>query len=154
MKKVFKIIAIVLVVLLLGFYPSIVIINNCIANKIEKNLVKYDLPENTVLVDSISIAGKLTGNGNGMQYMGSILVKSDLDEQELKEYYSQDFDSIEVHRQTSEKLDFIHSTSHYFRHIEDIETGTYYSVTCWDSNREETFSKNIIFWLDLDLRGH
>ena len=56
---------------------------------IEQQLIALELPENTELSDSISIAAKIFGNGNGMQYFGAILVTSDLSEDELKEYYAQ-----------------------------------------------------------------
>ncbi len=80
-------------------YGYIIVINNSIADKIEKSLIDHKLPENTELVDSISVAGKLTGNGNGMQYMGVILVKSGLNGQKLQEYYSNNFNFIEVKEQ-------------------------------------------------------
>ena len=40
------------------------------------------------MIESISRAGKLTGNGNGMQYFGAILIRSDLSLEELDAYYS------------------------------------------------------------------
>ena len=41
-------------------------------------LVHFRLPKNTELIESIYKAGKLVGNGNGMQYFGVILIKSEL----------------------------------------------------------------------------
>ena len=81
-KRIFSILVILLIALPIVSYFGIVVTNNSIANNIEKSLVEYKLPTNTELVDSISIAGKLTGNGNGMQYMGAILVESELNEEE------------------------------------------------------------------------
>ena len=49
----------------------------------EKELCETPLPEKTELIESISRAGKLTGNGNGMQYFGAILIRSDLSLEEL-----------------------------------------------------------------------
>ena len=40
-------------------------------------LVHFRLPKNTELIESIYKAGKLVGNGNGMQYFGVILIKSE-----------------------------------------------------------------------------
>lgn len=78
-----------LILLPVLFYSTIAIVNNCIANNIEQQLIALDLPKDTELTDSISIAEKLFGNGNGMQYFGAILVTSELSEEELKEFYSQ-----------------------------------------------------------------
>ena len=96
-----------------------------------------------------SVAGKLVGSGNGMQYMGSILVSTDLNEQELYEYYSENFAYIEVYKQEESKLDFI-MFDYSFDKFPKNKTNCY-SVTCWGSQ-----PKNKIFaWLlDFDLRGH
>ena len=133
-------------------YIGIVVTNNSIAEKIEKDLVSYDLPTNTKLVDSISVAGKLTGSGNGMQYMGAILVDSDLSKDALKEHYSSKFDYIEVNEQKTVNLDFIQNVSFNA----DIESGdkTYYSIICWDDNRREILGNLISELLDFDIRGH
>ena len=59
--------------IVLCFIMSIPIVNDYCAYMVEKELCATPLPENTQLIDSVSKAGKLTGNGNGMQYLGAIL---------------------------------------------------------------------------------
>ncbi len=152
-KKIIVISLIVIIVLPVLSYVGIVITNNCIADQTEKDLVSYQLPANTELVDSISIAGKLTGNGNGMQYVGAILVDSNLSEEELEEYYSSEFDYIEVRKQENAVLDFTHLDCS-FDNFPETSEGTYYSVICWDSNRREIFGDFICGLLDIDIRGH
>ena len=150
-KNVFITLLIVIFILSVISYVGIVITNNYIADKIEKDLVSFKLPANTKLVDSVSVAAKLTGNGNGMQYMGAILVHSDLSKEELKEYYSSEFDYIEVNEQETVNLDFIKNVSF----DADIKAGDkrYYSIICWDDNRE-SFGEFISELLDFDIRGH
>ena len=151
-KRIFIISLIVMFVLPIISYIGIVITNNSIADKIEKELVSYELPTNTKLVDSVSVAAKLTGNGNGMQYMGAILVDSGLSKEELKEYYSSEFDYIEVNEQETVNLDFIQNVSF----DADIVSGdkTYYSIICWNDNRREIFGDFISELLDFDIRGY
>lgn len=151
LKRIFVILLITIIALPFITYIGIVITNNCIANEIEKDLVSYELPSNTTLVDSISVASKLTGSGNGMQYMGALLVKSDLNSTELKEYYDVNFDFVEVQKQVSPKLDFIRTI--YFNAVLEPEN-TYYSIICWDSNRRELLGDFITELLDFDIRGH
>lgn len=153
-RKAFKILIPVFLALPLVLYISIVITNNWIANKIEKELVVYKLPESTVLVDSLSVAGKLTGNGNGMQYMGSILIESDFREDELREHYCSGFDYIEVRRQETANIDFIHPRNYSFSDFSKTDGKVYYSITCWDSNRREIFGDFIAKLLDFDFRGY
>ena len=87
MKKL-KLVGILAAVVLIGGVISIPLINNHTAYKVEKELCETPLPEKTELIESISRAGKLTGNGNGMQYFGAILIRSDLSLEELDAYYS------------------------------------------------------------------
>lgn len=152
-KRIFLILLIVIILLPFVSYAGIAITNNCIADKIEKDLVKYQMPSDTELVDSVSAANKLTGNGNGMQYMGAILVKSALSAEELREYYDSDFDYIEVRKQESKTLDFeLHS--YKFSKFPEAQDGSYYSVICWDSNRKELVGECLSDFLDFDIRGH
>ncbi len=154
LKRIFLILLIIIIVLPIISYVGIVITNNYIADKIEKDLVAYELPTNTEFVDSISIAGKMTGSGNGMQYMGAILVKSDLSEEELNEYYTSSFDFIEVRKQDDANIDFIHPKNYRFNAFEEENKDFYYSITCWDSNRKEIYGDFITELLDFDIRGH
>ena len=88
MKKIIKIICISIVSLLLAFMISIPVVNDYTAKKIADDLQNIPMPDYTSYIESIYGAGKYTGNGNGMQYFGCILIRSDLDIEELQNYYS------------------------------------------------------------------
>ena len=149
-KTVMAIFIVTIIVLPIALYFGIVITNNSIADKVEKSLVKYQLPPQTEIVDSVSFAGKLTGNGNGMQYMGAILIKSDLTEKQLTEYYKNNFDYIEINKQQSNTIIFDLSDLSFQAELE--EDKTYYSVVCWGSNKELSPLSQVL--LDFDIRGH
>ena len=138
---------IAIMVLSIVGYIGIVITNDCVANRIEKNLQAYELPANTVLVDSLSVAEKLVGNGNGMQYMGCLLVESELSQEELEAHYRAAFDFIEVHELAGAQLDFIRP-SYSFAGFSPEEGKTYYAVACFDT------SGKLPDILDFDIRGH
>ena len=82
-------IIILFILLIIGLPLYIVLMNNEIANRTTEELANIQLPENTQMVDTISIAGKVSGNGNGMQYFGAVLLKTNLSEEELDTYYQQ-----------------------------------------------------------------
>ena len=65
MKKL-KLVGILAAVVLIGSVISIPLINNHTAYKVEKELCEIPLPEETELIESLSQAGKLTGNGNAV----------------------------------------------------------------------------------------
>lgn len=67
------------------FYDSVK--NNISLSKFEKQLINYPLPPNTEFFETQSILGKLNGNGNGMDFFTSILIKSSLTAEELKYHY-------------------------------------------------------------------
>ena len=85
-----KIVWILAAAILIGGVISIPLINNHTAYKVEKALCEIPLPEETELIESLSQAGKLTGNGNGMQYFGAILIRSELSLEELETYVAND----------------------------------------------------------------
>ncbi len=157
MKKLLSTTLIILVALLLVFpvisFIGITVANDCIAAKVEKELTSYPLPDKTVLVDSLSVAGKLTGNGNGMQYMGAVLITSELDQQTILEHYQNEFDYVEVHRQISETINSLHPDSVTFKRFDHDNDTPSYSVICWGS-RSDYVSNDIAWILDFDIRGH
>lgn len=132
-------------VLLLFFAVVVPIVNNAIALGVEKDLKKLSLPEKTELVESTSLAGKMIGNGNGMQYLGAILIKSDLSLDALQAYYA-DYDGT-VEPQLNADVRVAMNKELSFRHAE-YGVG-YYVVYRWGDAPDW-----IQDWLDTDLRGH
>ena len=137
-------------VVLLLFAVGIPIANNAIALGVENDLKDIPLPENTALVESTSKAGKMVGNGNGMQYFGAILLKSDLSLEELDAYYqtyrSGSFDCL-IAEQVSNDILVVEHGDLAFRH-DEYGVG-YYIVYTWGSAPD--WARD---WLDTDLRGH
>ena len=146
MKKL-KVVGILAAVVLIGGSLSIPLINNHIAYKVEKALCEIPLPEKTELIESLSQAGKLTGNGNGMQYFGAILIRSELSLEELETYYS-DYRSNEweylVEIQKGQSIEVIDHGGLQFS--EEIEDDGYYIVYSWGSGNS--------LLKELDMRGH
>ena len=146
MKKI-KVVGILAAVVLIGGSLSIPLINNNIAYKVEKALCEIPLPEETELIESLSQAGKLTGNGNGMQYFGVILIRSELSLEELDAYYS-DYRSNEweylVETQEGQPIEVIDHRTLQF--TEEIKDSGYYIVYSWGSGNS--------LLEELDIRGH
>ena len=143
MKKI-KLVGILAAAVLIGSVISIQLINN---HKVEKALCEIPLPEETELIESLSQAGKLTGNGNGMQYFGAILIKSELSLEELDAYYSR-YRSNEweclVKIQEGQSIEGIdHGT---LQLAEEIKDRRYYIVYSWGSGNS--------LLDELDIRGH
>ena len=136
--------ALVAVALLVGFIVSIPLVNNASAKNVEKSLVDIELPEKTELVESMSRAEKLVGNGNGMQYFGAILIKSELSLDELTDYYSEKLDGAVVKEQKSQNIEFLHGFVSFESELD--ENDNYYIVYC--------FGDGIFPFSELDIRGH
>ena len=146
MKKL-KLAGMLAAVVLIGGVISISFINNNIAYKVEKELCETPLPEKTELIESISRAGKLTGNGNGMQYFGAILIRSDLSLEELDAYYSgyrsNEWECL-VETQEGQSIEVIdHETLQF---SEEIKGSGYYILYSWGSGNS--------LLEELDIRGH
>lgn len=149
-KKIIKLFIVALFAALLLVACTIPLVNDSIANSVKSDLIKLPMPYDSELIDSVSSAGKLTGNGNGMQFFGAILIKSQLSLDELEDFYSQYRESewsCLVDKQTNRYIDFIEHGKLSFKALGDLDTITgYYIVYTW-GNSDYPFS-------DFDLRGH
>lgn len=113
--------------------------NDRMAENIAKQL-ESSSPADTVIIESVSKAGKLVGNGNGMQYFGAVLIKSDLTPDELSDFYS---DAV-VKKQTSQKIEVVEHGQMSFETV--IDGDDYYIVYMFDGSSS--------FFANLDIRGH
>lgn len=139
------VIPVVVCILLIGFLVSIPLVNDISALNVEKELIEIALPNRTEIVDSLHQAAKLVGNGNGMQYFGAILIKSELSQEELSAYYSEKLPGSVVKEQKSQSIECIdHRNLSFETAISDAEG--YYIVY--------HFGSGIPLYSDLDLRGH
>lgn len=148
MKKILTPILIILTLLLVTTLIAAPKINDLTAAKIRTALESLPLPENTVYIDSVSKAGKLAGNGNGMQYFGAILIKSDLPEEELNAFYTpyrQSEHDCLIHKQSAREIELIeHGTLTFTAEL--LPNENYYIVYTW-GNGIEPFAS-------LDFRGN
>lgn len=147
MKKMLVAMLTVAVLMVCGFIIAIPIVNDNVAEKTAKELVKIPMPEGTEYIESKSRAGKLVGNGNGMQYFGAILIQSELSLEELQEYYSDYADSeweCIVEWQTDNEISVIEHGSLAFE--SEITGDKFFIVYSWGSN-DSIFN-------EFDIRGH
>lgn len=147
MKKIVLIIIISILTVLGIVLP---LNHNDVAADTAKKLEEIPLPENTEYMEKVSLAGKLDGNGNGMQYLGAILIKSELSLEELRDYYS-DFAENEweciVENQPDNRVRAVEHEDLEFR--SEITGDQYFIVYSWGSN--DSFLAGFSDW---DLRGH
>lgn len=148
MKKILKFLIAAVPILLILFIVTVSIVNDCTASRLEKELAALPLPEGTEYIETVSAAGKLSGNGNGMQFFGGMLIKSELSAEELEEYYSayrdNDWEYL-VKKQSGKEITLIEHGSLEFT-AEFSDEDSYYIVYTWASGIEPFAS--------LDMRGH
>lgn len=146
-------------VLIVLFYAVIHIVNDQIAEGLEEKLLNCPLPPNSEMVESVSIAGKKQGNGNGMQYFGIILIRSEMNEDELAQWYNSRVDTekndlIYVMRQeTREIFKYgVYYGDHRFKHYSGEDD--LYQVCFFRNITAGSGSSNRERILNFDLRGH
>lgn len=149
MKRLLVIlVSLILIPIIVQF--GVQIANNCIAMEVEKEIKSLPLPERTNYIESISAAEKLVGNGNGMQYFGAMLIKSELSLEELDTYYSvyreNDWEYL-VRRQTDSVIMDENWTVGDLSFKSDIYSDDYYVVYSWGDT-------DIDFLSWFDIRGH
>lgn len=147
MKKILIAISFMFIFIFAAALFATPVVNDHASRKTADALAKLPLPAHTELIETAHQSGKLTGNGNGMQYFGAILIKSGLSLEELREYYS-DFAEHEwecvVENQTDADIKAVEHEKLTF--MTDIEGDDYYIVYSWGND-------HTIFH-ELDLRGH
>lgn len=131
------------------FCVSIPVVNDLHAKRVADGLSALPLPENTRIAEKKSIAAKLWGNGNGMQYMGALLIESGLTLEELKEFYSESgIEFCSVSRQTGKKITVVEHGNYGFK--AEINSDDFYIV--YALGKCDNFI--IQLYAELDLRGH
>ncbi len=80
-------ISLILVLSLIGMYVAVHNVNNASAQQLEARLQEIPLPPDTKLVDSGWAAQRLAAAGNGMQYAGALLIRSELGLADLEAFY-------------------------------------------------------------------
>lgn len=71
-----------------GFSIAVPLQNDAAARAVEDRLGALPLPPGAERIDELSRAGKLVGNGNGMQYLGALLIRSDQSAGEIESFYA------------------------------------------------------------------
>ena len=110
-------------------------INDKVACDVVKELKQLPLPEDTVVVEEKAIADRLCGNGDGVQYFGALLLKSDLSLEDLEEYYAKfrdDNDCYRVEHQYDSELKQDELSLHQDNSFETtIDSDNYYILYTW-----------------------
>lgn len=134
-----------LLIIAIGVAVAIPSVNNRIADRVMKKLAKTSLPEGTTIVEKRSFAGNLAGNGNKMQYLGALLVKSDMNGDELESLFelSTGLDCT-VTKQIDGNIMAVTNADASFNAA--IAGDNYYSVIAWGNTS--------VFFLDLDIRAY
>lgn len=150
-NKIGKIILVIFVIIfttLIFFLISCPIVNDISAKQVMKDIEAIPLPDHTQAVAKFSRAGKLVGNGNGMQFFGAVLLESELPLEELDQHYSSyrktEWDYI-VQEQKTQNIDVIEHGLAFFE-TEMSDEKNYYIVYSWGDG--------ISPFQDFDLRGN
>lgn len=75
------------ILLLITPFVSGPLYNDSVLNSFAQQLYNCSLPDATVIVEKHKICGKLIGNGDGMDFLACILIKSDKTADELEAYF-------------------------------------------------------------------
>ncbi len=153
LRRVIRVIMITVAVFLLLFALVVPVANNAIALGVENRLKRLPLPSDTQRIESTSVAGKIIGSGNGMQYFAAVLLESDQSLSELEEFYSsyqtEDF-AFCVEPQMGSEIrpggEFLMGDVGFHSSLEE---GGHYILYAWGD--APAWARD---WLDTDLRGH
>lgn len=156
MKKL--VIGIIGVIAIIGIFYIFSFRNDLKLNKFARQLFDLELPQGSSVVEEKKICGKLNGNGNSMDYLACLLIKSNKSKQELDDYLNNlTFHCVEnQEKECTEKevvkVDGEILQSKYLEHetimfesLEDeMNFSNYYALVIYDGGYSS----------DFDIRGH
>ncbi len=122
------------------------LVNNSRALGLEKRLKALPLPEQTVLLDSYSAAGRYDGSGESVRYFGAVLLQSELSLEQLQTYYAAVAPDCVAAVQAGQTITCVGGGKLQFR-AQPPETGSY---IVYILDRSVHTGQG---WLDLDIRG-
>lgn len=146
-KRAKQVVLAVVIVLFLGFPLLCPVVNNISARQVANGLWKLPLPERTRRVEAVSRAGKLAGCGNGMDFLGVVLLESELTLEELDAYYEQFQENswtCQVARQEGQSVRMVEHGELAFK--APVTGENYYILYTWGNGIE--------LFAFFDLRGH
>lgn len=146
-KRVLLAVATAFAVIVIGFPFLCPIVNNISARQVMDSLCDLPLPERTRQVEAVSRAGKLAGSGNGMDFLGVVLLESELTLEELDAYYEQFQENswtCQVAHQEGQRVQLVEHGQLDFK--TPVTGENYYILYTW-GNGIELFAA-------FDLRGH
>lgn len=131
---------------LVGIPMTITLVNDAAARSVETTLLDLPLPEGAERIDSMAQAGKLIGNGNGMQYLGALLIRSDQTTDALQAFYDAqvETDGLSIMVAPSGSPGTLDGAVGFL--LQGAEPGTF-DVWAWGEGPGSLFE-------EFDLRGH
>ncbi len=153
-RKLMKIISaffIVIIVLIILFILSLFVNHNFLINqKLTRNFENIIKTQSEIeIIQSKSVYGKLNGNGNGINYFGTVLVKSD-SEEKLKELLPLLDEKYEIVGYVVQSGTVVNNK--LIEHVnleydESLSKGeTYYSIYYFNASNKYSYP--------FDIRGH
>ncbi len=137
---------IIFIVLVIGIVMLFMKVNDYCAYSLIYELKGVPLPEKTVMIDSTYAAGKLIGSGNGMQYLGAMLIESKLSYDELKNYYNK-YGKNKLYIFKKDDVEYTFNRNGDNLTFEKYDNNSnYYIVYKW--------GEGIAFFEFFDIRGH
>lgn len=156
-----KIISCIMPIVFIGFISLFIItmiVNNFRLKEFAEQLFDVEFPSDIAIMEERKICGKLNGNGNSMDYLACLLVKSKRDKTELtnlldhmtfkcigddrSEYAEKEVVKVEDEMLQSKYL--LHQEIKFESLTEETDFGNYYAIIIYDGG----------YAADFDIRAH
>ncbi len=149
-RRAIRVLMVVIAALLLVLGLGVPVVNNALAMQIAYEMEDLPLPMETTVVETTSLAGRVTSVGGSMQYIGALLLKSNCSLAELQAHYAAyDIRYRQVYRVVALQeptVSVYGAATLSFRTA--VEPVGYYAVYA-----VRTGGFALQWWLDMDMRG-
>ena len=143
---------------ILSLYLIVPIYNNFQLSRFSRQLWNLEFPQGVVVLEEDRENGKLNGNGNSMDYLACVLVKSEKTQDELEEFLEskkfycarddeeecRDIEVVKVESDILQSKYLKHGTITFEFLSDETEFQDYYALIIYDGGYDSSF----------DIRGH
>lgn len=143
---------------ILSLYLIVPIYNNFQLSRFSRQLWNLEFPQGVIVLEEDKENGKLNGNGNSMDYLACVLVKSEKTQDELQEFLEgkkfhcarddegecRDIEVVKVESDILQSKYLEHETITFEFLSDETEFQDYYALIIYDGGYDSSF----------DIRGH
>lgn len=108
--------------------------------KFSSQLVTLPAPQKTQVIDSLSVVGQQSGNSDHCDYLGALLLKTDLSKDDIEKYYRDNYKG-------NSQLHFYWTNEPHQPGIGAVNPTNIFTLDSWVNDKAKSTGANLIIYI-------